>query len=1098
MKCSEAKLTLGIWNLPLSDLLGNPFTIPFYIVDGNGYLLVGNDVLRDACLLNDKHLIIISPEKTSPKREDPVYLSSYHSSDNRTHLFVVPAQKSSMGTFLASARSLYAMPDIPLDSSRFSEGRYCKWFAFKLHSFTHYQLPDMLYLCRKANILTPALRQALQIALKKCTSCKTTGRPLNSKKVSFDKILREFNEHVQIDFLFIEELGSGPILHARDKATGYSETVRLSSRDLDDAAAAFSRIWIDSHGPPKIVSADREFFKSSFRTFLKDHLITLEERPARRHNKLGIVESRHRSLRLFVQRLLKDAEYWRLSKGLEVSRHAVLSRATFLCNALRGNAVLSSFELARGYLPSFVGLPQTLISKGIFEAYKEQQAKRAISRMLRSKTQQVVKAEILKPKTPVYYFVKGTKRGEWKLGFVSKSQDHSVEVTANSTGRGHKIAVAYEDIRLVPSSALLYELQQIELDLLKELSSKNPRAMDVEVSPEKDSSQDLSKTSSQSEESLWSYNPLSRSLLAQNKKEKFNEPAFDIGSATEKENPQRDIGEYQFRMPTEFPLPLESCEQDILKQIRNVIGDKAVSESKLQFAPRWIIDKAIENEKNNYKSSIEPVCRFNLPGNANVVSSHHFFVVKFDGESGKLKLRCRVVPHGNRDQLKDDLRSDSSTAQFPIIRTVLSMAVIHKFTLATLDISKAYLQAGDLQRDIYMRPPTGWEASRGEVWKLLKPAYGLVESGRLWQTTVEPWMNTYGLQEIPGMPQLFVLQGEDPTPRLILAKVVDDFLLAGNKAEIQKFRDAISKRFKVGQFSDKGTLVFNRLHIKQHENWDIELSMEEYMDTIHPLNLPKDRRKQSNDTATNEEITNFLGLTGKTNFLGHGCLPMASFVASHLQQLTSALKVEDLKTANKAFNEIRNLSPKLLYKAIPENHSAHYVAFSDAAQGKQSYGQTGYISGILFQTPTDLIFHVIDWHSSKQSRVSFSSVGAEILAAAAAADRSSLMTEGIRAIHSAQNPLPLVLNVDSLGLHATISTVHEGRDYRLRPTVSRLRDSFESGEIAVLQWIEGQKNIADALTKRNVAMYRKVNHICTSGKIDPEIFKKSVRVLSNH
>lgn len=72
MKCSEAKLTLGIWNLPLSDLLGNPFTIPFYIVDGNGYLLVGNDVLRDACLLNDKHLIIISPEKTSPKREDPV------------------------------------------------------------------------------------------------------------------------------------------------------------------------------------------------------------------------------------------------------------------------------------------------------------------------------------------------------------------------------------------------------------------------------------------------------------------------------------------------------------------------------------------------------------------------------------------------------------------------------------------------------------------------------------------------------------------------------------------------------------------------------------------------------------------------------------------------------------------------------------------------------------------------------------------------------------------------------------------------------------------------------------------------------------------
>ncbi len=36
----------------------------------------------------------------------------------------------------------------------------------------------------------------------------------------------------------------------------------------------------------------------------------------------------------------------------------------------------------------------------------------------------------------------------------------------------------------------------------------------------------------------------------------------------------------------------------------------------------------------------------------------------------------------------DEIRSDSSTAQFPVIRTVLSMAVIHRFRLATLDISK--------------------------------------------------------------------------------------------------------------------------------------------------------------------------------------------------------------------------------------------------------------------------------------------------------------------------------------------------------------------------------------------------------------------------
>ncbi len=133
------------------------------------------------------------------------------------------------------------------------------------------------------------------------------------------------------------------------------------------------------------------------------------------------------------------------------------------------------------------------------------------------------------------------------------------------------------------------------------------------------------------------------------------------------------------------------------------------------------------------------------------------------------------------------------------------------------------------------------------------------------------------------------------------------------------------------------------------------------METISPLSLSKERRKEPNDAATKDELTLFLGLTGKANFLGHGCLPVASFVASHLQQLTGNLSVEDLKTANKACGEVRQLSPKILYRAVRLSSPTRYIAFSDASQGKQSYGQTGYISGILFQTPTELVFHVIDW-----------------------------------------------------------------------------------------------------------------------------------------
>ncbi len=137
-------------------------------------------------------------------------------------------------------------------------------------------------------------------------------------------------------------------MHARNKATGYSETVTLSSRNMNEVATAFVRLWINSHGPPQAVPADVEFVTEPFKDMLRNHGILFEESPARRHNKIGIVESGHNGIRLFVQRLFKDAEYNRLC----IPKQEILSKATFLCNALRGNAKLSSFELARGYSPS--------------------------------------------------------------------------------------------------------------------------------------------------------------------------------------------------------------------------------------------------------------------------------------------------------------------------------------------------------------------------------------------------------------------------------------------------------------------------------------------------------------------------------------------------------------------------------------------------------------------------------------------------------------------------------------------------------------------------------------------------------------------------
>ncbi len=107
-----------------------------------------------------------------------------------------------------------------------------------------------------------------------------------------------------------------------------------------------------------------------------------------------------------------------------------------------------------------------------------------------------------------------------------------VIVTTNSQRRRHKLRIAFDDIRLVPSSELLYELEQLEL----ELAQDTPNETDID------------------------------------------------------------------------PLAMDS-------------SSSWCPNSKLQFAPPWIIEKAKQG-------SWKIVSRSSIPRSANIVSSRHFFSVK--------------------------------------------------------------------------------------------------------------------------------------------------------------------------------------------------------------------------------------------------------------------------------------------------------------------------------------------------------------------------------------------------------------------------------------------------------------------------------------
>jgi hypothetical protein len=147
------------------------------------------------------------------------------------------------------------------------------------------------------------------------------------------------------------------------------------------------------------------------------------------------------------------------------------------------------------------------------------------------------------------------------------------------------------------------------------------------------------------------------------------------------------------------------------------------------------------------------------------------------------------------------------------------------------------------------------------------------------------------------------------------------------------------------------------------------------------------------------------------------------------------------------------------------------LAYSEIAHSG-TYGQGMYLAGLcIHQLDGTMLYFNPDWHSASLKRGAFSSIGAEILAAANAADRGLALAAIVRQFASAPKNVLFELTLDSHGTLDTMANLHEEGDFRLRPTVCRLRDAFLSGEINIMRWAPGLKNIADALTKRNYAIF---------------------------
>ena len=141
----------------------------------------------------------------------------------------------------------------------------------------------------------------------------------------------------------------------------------------------------------------------------------------------------------------------------------------------------------------------------------------------------------------------------------------------------------------------------------------------------------------------------------------------------------------------------------------------------------------------------EAVPRSMLPKATRLLRSMVIFKKKIDDKGRVTKYKARWVAKGySQTKGVNYQETFAPTATATAIRTMLAMAVARGMGIQQMDVNTAFLNA-PIDHEIYVEPPRGADiVAPGSVLRLKRGLYGLKQSPRLWNQTLDEWMRSQG------------------------------------------------------------------------------------------------------------------------------------------------------------------------------------------------------------------------------------------------------------------------------------------------------------------------------------------------------------------
>ena len=168
-----------------------------------------------------------------------------------------------------------------------------------------------------------------------------------------------------------------------------------------------------------------------------------------------------------------------------------------------------------------------------------------------------------------------------------------------------------------------------------------------------------------------------------------------------------------------------------------------------------------------------------LPAGAIPLNSRWVFKRKRDQFGNVVKYKARLTPQGCYQHFGVDYSDTyAPVARMCTLRYVLALACLLGLHTSSCDFTNAFLNA-ELKEDVYINAPPGTpELPKGYVYKLQRALYGLKQSPREWNTTLNKFMTEEcGFRQLSIEKCLYIKQQKDGSYMLV-CMYVDDLVIA--------------------------------------------------------------------------------------------------------------------------------------------------------------------------------------------------------------------------------------------------------------------------------------------------------------------------------